>query len=121
MVRFGFVAMLFVGGAMQPSAVAVGARFPLITCATDLAAREQVIRVDCRQPREVLDSLQRQVDALQEFRADWDAEQLCGTQYRKAREWFENDRPSLLRYAQDLLNKCNQAGSRARSANSAAN
>ena len=65
MKRLGVIALvLLVGAAIQPSATTFDVRFPVITCLTDTAADEKVIRINCRKPTEVVDALQWQVDAL---------------------------------------------------------
>jgi hypothetical protein len=110
MIRFGLVAAVSVGIAAHLSVWAEDVRFPLFTCSTDYQSNMNVARIDCQRPHEVLDVLQTQLETLRRLRADWESETLCGRQYRKALEWSDADRPSLLRYAQNLLNECNRAG-----------
>jgi hypothetical protein len=67
------------------------------------------VRIDCQQPTEVVDDLQKQLDALYEMRLGWGAEERCSEQYRKAREWLEKDRVKLRGQAKNLIAECNFA------------
>jgi len=109
MITFGLVAAVSVGIAAHLGVWAGDVRFQLFTCSTDYQSNNNVTRINCQRPHEVFDALQTQLEKLRQLRADWESETLCAAQYRKALEWSDADRPSLLRYGQNLLNECNRA------------
>jgi hypothetical protein len=85
---------------------------PVIGCQSSAVTAEVSERIDCGRPTEVLDALQRQVEAMATLRESSDAEYRCGQHYRQALEWIAVDRERLVRSASAMLADCNRVFSK---------